>query len=73
LAGYAQSIGLDMKRFNAEMADGSYTQRVREHRRAGGRSGLRATPALFLNGRPVDVSFGFAKLEAATHAALEAA
>jgi len=34
---------------------------------------LLATPEWFLNGRPVDVSFGFAKLEAATHAALEAA
>ena len=72
LAGYAQSLGLDMNRFNAEMGDRIYTQRVQEHRRAGERSGLRATPAMFLNGRAVDVSFGFEKLEAAVLAALKA-
>jgi protein-disulfide isomerase len=73
LAGYAQSIGLDMNRFNAEMGDRIYTQRVQEHRRAGERSGVRATPAFFLNGQVVDVSFGFDKLEEAVHAALNLA
>ena len=72
LAGYAQSLGLDMIRFNAEMGDRIYTQRVQEHRRAGERSGLRATPAIFLNGKPLDVSFGFEKLEEAVLAALKA-
>jgi 2-hydroxychromene-2-carboxylate isomerase len=67
LAGYAQSLGLDMNRFNAEMGDRIYTQRVQEHRCAGERSGLRATPAMFLNGRAVDVSFGFEKLDEAAH------
>ena len=71
LATYAQTIGLDMIRFNAEMADRIYTQRVQEHRRAGEHSGLRATPAFFLNGAPVDVSFGFEKLEEAVQAALK--
>jgi protein-disulfide isomerase len=70
LTGYAQSLGLDMNRFNAEMADRIYTQRVQEHRRAGEQSGLRATPAFFLNDQAVDVSFGFEKLEAAVQAAL---
>lgn len=70
LATHAQSIGLDMNRFNAEMADRIYTQRIQEHRRAGERSGVRATPAFFLNGTPVDVSFGFEKLEEAIHVAL---
>ena len=73
LVGYAQSLGLDMNRFNAEMADRIYTQRVQEHRRAGEHSGLRATPAFFLNGQAVDVSFGLEKLEEAVHAALKAA
>lgn len=73
LTGYAQSLGLDMNRFNAEMADHIYTQRIQEHRRAGERSGVRATPAFFLNGKPVDVSFGFERLEAAVQAALKAA
>jgi protein-disulfide isomerase len=70
LTGYAASIGLDVVRFKAEMADRIYTQRVQEHRRAGAQSRLHATPAFFLNGRPVDVSLGFGKLEEAVHAAL---
>jgi protein-disulfide isomerase len=73
LAGYAQSLALDMNRFNAELADHLYTQRVQEHRRAGNQSGLRATPAFFLNGGSVDVSFGFGKLEEAVRAALNVA
>lgn len=72
LAGYAKSLGLDMNRFNAEMADRIYTQRVQEHRRAAEHSGLRGTPAFFVNGQFVDVSFGFEKLEAAVQAALKA-
>lgn len=71
LAGYAQSLGLDMNRFNAEMGDRIYTQRIQEHRCAGDHSGLRATPAFFLNGKAVDVSFGFEKLEAAVQAAMK--
>ncbi|MFN7571775.1 MAG: DsbA family protein [Betaproteobacteria bacterium] len=70
LAGYAESIELDMNRFNAEMADRIYTQRVQEHRRAGERSGVRATPTFFLNGEAVDASFGFDKLVDAVQAAL---
>jgi protein-disulfide isomerase len=73
LAGYANSLGLDMNRFNAEMADRIYTQRVQEHRRAGERSGLRFTPTFFVNGQPVDTSLGFEKLEGAVHAAMKVA
>jgi protein-disulfide isomerase len=70
LTAYAQSIGLDMLRFKAEMADHIYTQRVQEHRRAAELSHIRATPAFFLNGEQVDVSFGLDKLEAAVLLAL---
>ena len=62
-----------MNRFNAEMTDHIYTQRIQEHRRAGVRSGFRATPAFFLNGKAVDVSFGFEGLDEAVHAALKMA
>jgi protein-disulfide isomerase len=71
LTGYAQAIGLDMHRFNGEMADHIYTQRVQEHRRAAQHSGIRTTPAFFLNGSVVDVSFGLAHLETAVQAALD--
>ena len=70
LARAAESTGLDMVRFRAEMADRIYTQRVQEHRRAGETGGVRATPAFFLNGAAVDVSFEFERLEAAIHTAL---
>ncbi len=73
LTAHAKSIGLDMIRFHAEMADRIYTQRIQEHRRAGEYCGVRATPAFFLNGRPVDVSFGFERLEDAIHVALRTA
>jgi protein-disulfide isomerase len=69
---YAQSLGLDMTRFKAEMADRIYTQRVQEHRRAGERSQVRATPSFFVNGQAVDVSFGFDKLDHAVQAGLQA-
>jgi protein-disulfide isomerase len=70
LAGYAEAIGLDMRRFNGEMADRIYTQRVQEHLRAARAIGLRATPSFILNNAFVDVSFGFDRLEAAIHHAL---
>ncbi|WP_295950750.1 thioredoxin domain-containing protein [Rhodoferax sp.] len=71
LAGYAETVGLDMLRYHGEMNDRIYTQRVQEHRRAGDRSGLRATPTFFLNDAVVDVSFGFEKLTEAVHTALK--
>jgi protein-disulfide isomerase len=68
LTKHAEAIGLDMTRFIAEMADHLYTQRIQEHRLAGEMTHLRATPAFFLNGKLVDVSFGLDKLEEAVHA-----
>ncbi len=70
---HAQSIGLDMNRFNGEMADRIYTQRIQEHRRAGQRRGIHSTPSFFLNGTPVDVSCGFEKLETAIQGAADIA
>lgn len=71
LAGYAETIGLDMHRFQGAMAGRIYTQRVQEHLRAGERIGVRATPSFFLNDAVVDVSFGFGTLSTAVHAALK--
>ena len=69
LRAHAQAIGLDMIRFDAEMGDRIYTQRVQEHRRAAEFSGVRTTPAYFLNGQKIDVADGFARLEQAIQAA----
>ena len=47
---YAQQLELDMARYDAEMAEELYLQRVREHIESGERSGVRGTPGFFVNG-----------------------
>ena len=59
---YAQQLELDMARYDAEMANELYLQRVREHRESGERSGVRGTPGFFVNQRIEDVSFGMQRL-----------
>ena len=67
---YAERLGLDMARYDAEMAGQLYLQRVREHMESGARSGVRGTPGFFVNQRIEDVSFGMQRLFAAVEAAL---
>ena len=62
LRAYAERLELDMTRYNAEMDDTVYLQRVREQIDSGHRSGVRATPTFFINGAIHDVSFGFQSL-----------
>jgi protein-disulfide isomerase len=62
---YAEDIGLDMERYDAEMADHLYLQRVQEHLASGRASGVRTTPAFFVDGSVVDVSFGMERLSEA--------
>jgi protein-disulfide isomerase len=47
-----------------------YLQRIGEHVAGGKRSGVRGTPAFFVNGRIQDVSFGLHALFDATEVAL---
>jgi protein-disulfide isomerase len=70
LTACAAAIGLEMNRFKGEMADRIYTQRVQEHRRAAAQSGVRTTPTYFLNGKVVDVSASFDRLDTAVQGAL---
>lgn len=62
LHAYGQRLDLDMVRFDAEMIDTVYLQRIREHQASGIGSGVRATPTFFINGELLDVSFGIATL-----------
>ncbi len=62
LRAYAEQLELDMVRYDAEIGDEVYLQRVREHQEDGRRAGVRATPGFFLNGRFVDASFGIEHL-----------
>jgi len=67
---YAQQLELDLARYDAEMADEVYLQRVREHIDSGERSGVRGTPGFFVNGAIQDVSFGMQRLFDGVEAAL---
>jgi protein-disulfide isomerase len=62
---YAQAVGLDLERFDSEMADHLYLQRVQEHLASGREYGVHSTPCFFVNGDVVDVSFGMERLSAA--------
>ena len=66
---YAEQLELDMVRYDAEMGDDVYLQRVREHIESGERSGVRSTPAFFVDGRLQDVSFGLQALAQAVEKA----
>ena len=71
LRGYAQQLELDMRRYDADMADTVYLQRVREDIEGGAASGVRATPTFYLNGVIQDVSFGLQHLADNVAAALQ--
>jgi protein-disulfide isomerase len=59
---HARALGLDMSRFDAELADHVYLQRVREHIASGVASHVRATPGFFVDGAVVDTSFNLQAL-----------
>jgi protein-disulfide isomerase len=69
---YAEKLELDLSRYDFEMEDHVYLQRVQEHIKSGKDSGIRGTPAFFVNGRLHDASFGFEHLQAAIEVALRA-
>ncbi len=55
------------------MGDHVYLQRVQEHIAGGKRLGIRTTPAFYVNGELVDVSFGLEKIDHAIKQALAGA
>ena len=59
---YAERLELDMVRYDADMADTVYLQRVREDIDGATRSGVRGTPTVFVNGVIQDVSGGMQAL-----------
>lgn len=56
LEGYAFELGLDLPRFRADVIDGRFLSRVRDHMRSGVGSGVAAMPTVFLNGWRLDPS-----------------
>jgi protein-disulfide isomerase len=67
---YAEQLGLDMGRFNADLNDEIYRQRVREHIAVARGLHVRATPGVFVNGVVQDVSAGMRDLFARVSAEL---
>ena len=70
LRDHAQQVGLDMARYENEMRDHVYLQRVQEHVQSGTALHVRATPSFYVNGEFVDVSFGLPHLHQAIDKAL---
>ena len=67
LVQYAQTLGLDLQRFQQELASHAYAGRVREDFRSGVRSGVNGTPTFFINGVRHDDSWD---IETLTNAVL---
>lgn len=51
--GYARQLGLDVERLKADVNTPAIRDKILADQRGGTRAGVRGTPALFLNGRPI--------------------
>jgi protein-disulfide isomerase len=65
LRGYAEELGLDVEKFDRELADHSHAARVREDFMSGVRSGVNGTPTFYINGERHDGSYDLETLLAA--------
>jgi NhaA family Na+:H+ antiporter len=50
LVAHAAAIGLDVERFEHDLADAAYRRRIEDDYRSGARSGVPSTPRFFING-----------------------
>jgi protein-disulfide isomerase len=66
---YATDLGLDVDRFEREIAEHIYAERVRSDLRSGIESGVNGTPTLFINGIRHDDDWNLERLLAAIIAA----
>jgi protein-disulfide isomerase len=57
LAGYAENLGLDVRRFIADFERGTYLPKVRGDFRSGVRSDVNGTPTFFIDGHRYDGSW----------------
>jgi protein-disulfide isomerase len=69
LRSYARALGLDLKRFDYELADNLYAQKVRDDFMGGVRSGVNGTPTFFVNGVRYDGAHNLESLLAAVRSA----
>jgi len=66
---HAQALGLDLKRFDQDLADNACAPRVREDFMSGVRSGVNGTPTFFIDGVRYDGSHDLDSLLAAVRSA----
>lgn len=71
LVRYARSLGVDVTRFEQEMAAHTHLPKVQEDFRGGIRSGVKATPTFFINGARHTGSFELEPLLDAVRAAVD--
>jgi protein-disulfide isomerase len=57
LIGYAESLDLDITRFEKDLEAGTYAKKVRDDFRSGVKSGVNGTPTFFVNGERYDGSW----------------
>jgi protein-disulfide isomerase len=69
LVAHAGELGLDLERFERELANHEYTERVRADFLSGVRSGVNGTPTFFINGRRHDDAWDLESLLVAIDAA----
>ena len=69
---YANSLGLDVERFRADLQSPEVQTRVISDADAGAARGVKNTPTLYINGREVKTLFTFEKLQALIEEALAA-
>ncbi len=66
---YAEAVGLDVARFERDLAEHAHKAKVKEQLQSGLRSGVRGTPTYFINGVRHDGSHDFETLLAAMETA----
>jgi diadenylate cyclase len=70
---YATGLGLDLARFESDLAERRHAPRVREDRLDGERSGVEGTPTFFVNGARYEGSLDLEGLQAAVEEAARGA
>jgi protein-disulfide isomerase len=65
LHGYAEQLGIDVERFDKDLAEHVHAPRVREDFMSGVRSGVNGTPSFYVNGARHDDSYDLDTLLAA--------
>jgi protein-disulfide isomerase len=65
LRSYAEKLELDLLRYDQEIDDHTYLQRIQESIENGTQGNIRSTPAFFVNGVLHDVSFDLERLDLA--------